>query len=235
MLQVIEKERTQVRAFAILSAGMLALTASACISHSNLFKKFVDLLHPELVVYLSSLLGLFAFLLLMKTTPFRIFSNTLREGILWSLLLALPFGTVIILIDLLAPFPEDIALPFPVSLLIYPVMGFVAEIIFHILPFTFLVVVMSALFKKVRSKRIISISILVTAFLESIYHMVTLSGAVQFSNWVLLLVGFHILLFSLCQFILFRRYDFFTMYTFRMAYYLIWHIAWGTFRLNILF
>ena len=235
MLQVIENERGQVKAFALLSAGVLACTASACINHVDLFKKFFGLLHPEMGVYLCSLLGLFAFLLLLKTTPFRILGNAPMEGILRSILLALPFGVLIILIDLLAPFPEDIAFPFPVSLLIYPAMGFVAEIIFHIIPFTFLVVVMGALFRKVRSKKILCISFLVTAFLESIYHMINLSGSVQFSNWILLLVGFHILLFSLCQLILFRRYDFFSMYTFRMAYYLIWHVAWGTFRLAILF
>ena len=235
MFHVIKHERTQVRAFAILSAGMLAFTALACINHTDLFKRFFDLLHPELVVYLVSLVGLFAILLLLKTTPFRILGTAPRKGILWSLLLALPFGAVIILIDLLAPFPEDIALPFPVALLIYPSMGFVAEIIFHIVPFTFLVLVLSALFKKIRTEKILGFSILVTAFLESIYHMTNLSGTVQFSNWILLLVGFHILLFSLCQLMLFRRYDFFTMYAFRMAYYLIWHVAWGTFRINILF
>lgn len=235
MFQIIENERTQIKAYAILSAGVLALTASACINHTNLFKRYVESLHPELVVYFSILAGLLAILLLMDTAPFRILGKTPRKGILWSLLLALPFGTVIILIDLLAPFPEDIALPFPVSLLIYPAMGFVAEIIFHILPFTILVVVLSKLFKKVRMNKVIGISILITALTESIYHMLNLSGSVQFSNWVLLLVGLHILLFSLCQLILFRRYDFFTMYTFRMAYYLIWHIVWGTVRLNFIY
>ena len=233
MFTIIENERSQIKAFVILSGGMLALTAIACINNTDLFKRFLDMLHPELVVYICSLAGLFAILLLMKTTPFRILGKTPSKGIFWSMVLALPFGTVIILIDLLAPFPEDIALPLPVSLLIYPAMGFVAEIIFHILPFTILVFVYGQTVQESRITKIIGISILITAFVESIYHMVNLSGSVQFSNWILLLVGFHILLFSLCQLILFRRYDFFSMYTFRIAYYLIWHVAWGTFRLTI--
>jgi hypothetical protein len=235
MFQLIEKKRTQIRAFAILSLGVLALTATACINHTALFERFVDLLHPELVVYFCSLAGLLAILQLMKAAPFYILGKRPQKGILWSLLLAIPFGGLIILIDILAPFPEDIALPFPASLLIYPAMGFVAEIIFHILPFTILVIVMSKLFRKVRIEKIIGFGILITAFIESTYHMVNLSGSVQFSNWILLLVGFHILLFSLCQLIVFRRYDFISMYTLRLTYYLIWHVAWGTFRLNLIF
>jgi len=235
MLQVIKQERIQIGAFASLSAGVMAFTALACINHINLFRKFLDFQHPEWMVFLSTLLGLFAIVLLMKKTPFLVLCPSPQEGILWGMLLALPFGIVIILIDLLAPFPEDIALPLPVSLLIYPAMGFVAEMIFHILPLTFLFLVLRVLFRKVRTYRIIGFSILVAAFLESIYHMVNLSGYVQFSLGVLLLVGFHILLFSLSQLMLFRRYDFFTMYAFRMTYYLIWHIAWGTFRLTLLF
>lgn len=34
---------------------------------------------------------------------------------------------------------------------------------------------------------------------------------------------------------LFKRYDFVTMYTFRLVYYLLWHIVWGVIRLRLLF
>jgi hypothetical protein len=33
----------------------------------------------------------------------------------------------------------------------------------------------------------------------------------------------------------FRRYDFVTMYSFRLFYYAYWHIAWGVIRLRVFF
>ena len=32
---------------------------------------------------------------------------------------------------------------------------------------------------------------------------------------------------------IFRRYGFFAMYGFRVAYYMIWHIIWGYIRLQV--
>jgi hypothetical protein len=40
---------------------------------------------------------------------------------------------------------------------------------------------------------------------------------------------------NLVQLTLFRRYDFLTMYAFRLVYYLVWHVAWGHLRLQVLF
>jgi hypothetical protein len=48
-------------------------------------------------------------------------------------------------------------------------------------------------------------------------------------------VGLHIFLIGLVQLLLFTRYDFITMYTFRLSYYAIWHILWGHLRLNLIF
>jgi hypothetical protein len=42
-------------------------------------------------------------------------------------------------------------------------------------------------------------------------------------------------LINLCQLLIFRRYDFISMYTFRIAYYMLWHVLWGYARLRLLF
>ena len=38
-------------------------------------------------------------------------------------------------------------------------------------------------------------------------------------------------LFGVVDLWLFRRFDFVTMYAFRMLYYAYWYVAWGTLRL----
>lgn len=229
------KQSSQLTIFIILGNLAILLAAIACLNHRNLFTRFFGPVRPELVVLFAASIGLVLFWMLMRGTPFCILQQNPAKGILRSVLIALPFGAVIAVIDFFAPFPANINLPFPVALLMYPSLGFVAEILFHILPLTLLVLLLKSFCKRTGLEKIMTLSILITAFLESIYHMVNMSGTVQFSNWILLLVGFHILLISLCQLLIFRRYDFISMYTFRMAYYLVWHVAWGTFRLTILF
>jgi hypothetical protein len=41
-----------------------------------------------------------------------------------------------------------------------------------------------------------------------------------------------LLAFGLVQLYVFRRFGFASMYSLRLAYYSLWHIAWGTTRLH---
>ena len=40
---------------------------------------------------------------------------------------------------------------------------------------------------------------------------------------------------NICQLSILRRYDFVSMWTFRLVYYAIWHVVWGELRLRVLF
>ena len=40
---------------------------------------------------------------------------------------------------------------------------------------------------------------------------------------------------QLAQLLIFKKYDFNSMYAFRLVYYLFWHIGWGHLRLRLLF
>jgi hypothetical protein len=44
----------------------------------------------------------------------------------------------------------------------------------------------------------------------------------------------HILLFGLAELYIFLRFDFISMYAFRIVYYAYWHVAWGHARLLML-
>ena len=45
----------------------------------------------------------------------------------------------------------------------------------------------------------------------------------------------HVGAINVCQLYLFRRFGFVSMWTFRVVYYVIWHIMWGHVRLGVLF
>jgi hypothetical protein len=45
----------------------------------------------------------------------------------------------------------------------------------------------------------------------------------------------HLFVFNFLQMLVFKRYDFLKMYMFRLVYYLLWHIVWGSVRLGLLF
>ena len=53
--------------------------------------------------------------------------------------------------------------------------------------------------------------------------------------WAVILSGFNIFAISVTQLAIFRSAGFIHMYGFRLAYYVLWHLVWGSLRLQILF
>ena len=48
-------------------------------------------------------------------------------------------------------------------------------------------------------------------------------------------VGVFVFVFTVVELYVFRRYDFMSMYAFRLVFYMWWHITWGYLRLRWLF
>ena len=144
------------------------------------------------------------------------------------------FALVMILFDSQVVFPEDVNRPFPDALLFYPSIGFVVEILFHLLPLTLLLIVLTSLFNNLGFKELIWPSILLVALLEPFFQTV-IGFSSTYSPWVTRFVALHIFLLNFCQLAIFKRYDFVSMYSFRLVYYLLWHIVWGVIRLKLLF
>jgi hypothetical protein len=71
------------------------------------------------------------------------------------------------------------------------------------------------------------------SILEPIYQTIGFVGL--YPMWVVAYVAAHVFLINFLQLSLFRRYDFLSMYGFRLVYYLLWHIVWGYVRLRLLF
>lgn len=74
----------------------------------------------------------------------------------------------------------------------------------------------------------------VVALIEPTFQAV-LGFSGPYPAWTQVWVWVHVFLINLAQLIMFRRVEFVAMILFRLAYYGVWHIAWGHARLHLLF
>ena len=195
------------------------------------FQRFLLGISPLVVMFLVGLLGYFSFFyfLIKKDFSFytwRGFKDSLRYS--W---LVLVFVSVSIFVDHKIGFPEDMNIAFPESLLFYPVIGFIVEVIFHLIPLSMLLLLSSNWYKANNEKQI-WISAIIVALIEPSYQVFFMGG---YATWALIIIWLNLFLFNLSQLQIFKKYDFISMYAFRLMYYLIWHILWGHFRLDSLF
>lgn len=129
-----------------------------------------------------------------------------------------------VVIDLLIPFPRDMNIAPPWGLAFYPAIGFVAEVLFHIVPI--------AVFAIILPRRIPVIWLLLPAvFTEPVFQAYYNPGAAM-QSW--LVIG-NVTLVSSVQLWLFQRHGFAAMIGLRIVFYLFWHIIWGSTRLAVLF
>jgi len=115
-------------------------------------------------------------------------------------------------------FPKDINVPSPQSLLFYPAMAYVVEVVCHALP---LVLLLAALLRRstqtANTAIVIWLCIAFVSYLEPVLvHLRTGSAAY---------VGVFVFVFTLVEPYVFRRYDFMSMYAFRLVFYMWWHVT----------
>jgi len=161
---------------------------------------------------------------------FEIYASRSWRGMGVAAMIATLFGIEAVIAESANLFrmPADMNVPPPWSLLFYPVIAYVAEVVFHLVPLVLLLVVLSTLFKN--RSALIWLCILLVSLVEPGYQVL----GKPFS-WAGAYVALHVFAINFLQLYLFRRYDFMTMYAFRVIYYLYWHIIWGQLRLELLF
>ncbi len=219
-------ERVQYAAYVGLSLGIFALTALAYLAYPSLFQRFLSRANPLLAVALVGILGALFFLLAVRRDWFLVITSAGSGRLLVVLAAATLMALVMIALDLGARFPRDMNVPFPGSVLFYPVTAYIVEILLHVLPLTALLLILSGLLKGVPLNTLAWASIIVVALIEPV---------LQISYGWPPLVVLHIFAFNFIELAMFKRYDFLTMYAFRLVYYILWHILWGHFRLGLLF
>jgi len=231
--ELISRERLQYLVFLGLSLAVMALIGIIYFAGKQPFERFIGGINPLLTGLLIIVLGCILFTFLLSRGLFAIYQKGNLKGLYLSAGLAAILGIIMILVDLKIVFPADTNILFPASLLFYPAIGFFVEIIFHVLPLTLILITLTYFFKNVRYQNILWTSILLVAMLEPAYQTMWMGG--QYPLWAVAYVGLHVFFINLFQLLVFKRYDFITMYSFRLVYYLFWHIGWGYIRLRVLF
>jgi len=219
-----------------LSLLLTIFTSILYISDKFIFQKYMGKLNPLITVPIIATLGFFSLSFLVSKNWLSIHKEKNSKYLFYSSIVTVILASVMVLFDLnTRVFSENINILFPKSLLFYPIIGFVAEVIFHILPFTLLVLIIGYFLKKLNKNKIIWFSILIVSLIEPIFQITNMDSGQQYSFWLFGYIGIHIWLFNLLQLYTLKRDGFIAMYLLRMIYYLIWHILWGYMRLNILF
>lgn len=230
---LISRDRLQYLIFFSLSLAVTGLTGMIYFTNDQPFERFIGKVNPLLAGIFIVILGGILLTVLLSRGWFEIYKKENLKGLHRSAGLAAILGIIMILVDLKIVFPADTNILFPASLLFYPAIGFFVEILFHVLPLTLLLVALTSLFRNLRFDKILWISIVIVALLEPVYQTLWMGG--RYPLWAVAYVGFQVFLINLFQLIIFKRYDFISMYSFRLVYYLFWHIGWGYIRLKVLF
>lgn len=234
-MELISKEKLQYLVYLGLSIGVLTLVGILYFSDRLLFERFLGKLNPILAFLVVTVLGGLLLTFLLYRGWFSIYVMGNLAGLLPFLALTALFLIPSLLVDVKVGFPADMNLLFPKSLLFYPAIGFLVEILFHVLPLTILLFSLTTVIKNSSYASILWICILIVALLEPIFQAMPMISANQYPTWAIVLIWLNLYIFNVVQLLIFKRFDFVSMYSFRLVYYLLWHILWGYLRLKILF
>lgn len=132
-------ERQQYTALGVLSVAAVALTGLLSVSPvAGLFEPYFGSIAPLLAIGITAALG-FVVLGYLLSRGFRIRATRTWHGAGYAAISATIFGIWQTCVDLFVTrFPRDLNVPAPQSLLFYPVMGYVVEVVFHALPLALL-------------------------------------------------------------------------------------------------
>lgn len=227
------RTRDQWFVFASVSAAMLVLTEVLSPSADEHFRRFLGSADPLFVVAAMAVLGGSCLAVLRLIGRLEILKGpTTLRGMGFSAVAATLLASAIIVADFIVRYPEDINVPVPEALLFYPVIGFVAEIFFHVLPMAVLSLAGQLLCGRMSTQRMLWIAMALAAGTEPTFQVTFMADPF---SWAAVYTWFHVFVIACLQLYVFRRFDFISMYSFRLFYYAYWHIIWGVIRIQVLF
>ncbi len=211
----------------ILNLVVITMVAIGYMADHGLYSIFLGNTSPLLTYIALMLVFIISIHLLRPKDWFFISFDLSTRPLIVYFFISMLIGCLPILIDLWQPLGRDINVLFPLSLVYYPSIGFLAEVIFHVLP----ILVLSYLIPNYNLKD--KIIIITVALVEPIFQIVWgIEGESIRSRDIL--VGMEVFIFSLFQLAIFKKYGFLAMYIMRLGFYVSWHLIWGYFRLMIL-
>lgn len=231
MLEFIGRHKKQFLVLFLVLAGLNIFAVLLLHANTELFIRFIGNLNPLVLLSIISILSILVLAYFVKLNWFKIYDfGKLRVSVL--VVPTVLFASIAIVVDLLYRFPREMNIAFPKSLLFYPVIAFVVEILFHVIPLLLLLKFAALLFKTAKPRNLFGIVILIVAILEPFYQLLNMP---QYPIWVMGITGVNLYAFNLFQLWHFKKFGFLSMYSARLLYYLIWHVIWGHYRLDILF
>ena len=222
-------KRYQFKILTLCSLGIALLGTILYSKDPLIYQSILGQLHPQLSLLITILACYLLFVYLLSNSPLQIYKNIDWRAMLLFTGIALVFGMEVIAADLWwADYPADLNTDLPEALLYYPVMGFMAEVVFHLIPLAFFIFLFS-LITHWNMNRILWVSIVVSAFAEPFFQVL---ASPESDDLTRVYTGIHVFLFSLVQLWVFKKYDFVSMFIVRLLFYAIWHIGWGSLRLE---
>jgi len=222
-----------VKVFVIISVVILTFTVILYLFNPLSFTRFFGNINPLIITPIFIVLGFLILRFFVLKGGFKIYSRENLRRMLIFLPIAILLASIAILVDIGFKYSADINVLFPESLLFYPIMALIAETLFHLIPLSLLLLLFNKGFKNFNLDKNKWISIAIISLIEPIFQTFSIPG--HFPLWTSAYMTFHLYLFNLTQLYFFKRFDFFSMYSFRIVYYLLWHIIWGYVRLGVLF
>ena len=221
--------------FLILSAAVLTCVGVISWRDPSLFGPYFGAIPPMLAAAVACSAGFGACWTLGRYYGFEIVRTaTFKRGVAVAAGAAVPFMVAVTLADVWLRFPADVNVPLPDGLLFYPAMGFVAQVLLHVVPLAILVPLTGVVAPSWSIGRRFWVCIVLVATLEAAFQ-VRSAWAHDTLTALPLFVGVHLFLFGIVELTLFRRYDLVSMVAFRIIYYGYWHLLWGVLRLQWLF
>jgi hypothetical protein len=214
--------------FLVLCVGAVVLTAWQTVVDRSVFERFFGALNPIGVMMLAALVGAIAMAYLQGNSDFAMLGPGASRDAMLIIAWAVPvFSAAAIGADLVLRFPEDTNVAVPDALRFYPAIAVFVECALHVVPIAALVALLGAptgldlTFWRIAIPVALIEAVLQTAYATSI-------GTSIFS-------AIHLTVFGVVQVWIFWRFGFAWMLGFRLAYYAVWHLAWGAVRLDLLF
>jgi hypothetical protein len=214
--------------FLVSSAVAVVLTAWQVRVDRSVFESYLGIVDPVVVMTGVAIVGSVAMAYLQGISDFAVLGpGTSREAvsvIAWAVPL---LAVAAIGADLVLRFAEDTNVALPDALRFYPAIAVFVEVVLHTVPIAVLVTVLGtptgldATFWRIAIPVALVEAVLQAAYAPSI-------GTSVFS-------AVHLMVFGVVQVWVFWRFGFIWMLAFRLAYYALWHLAWGAARLELLF
>jgi hypothetical protein len=216
----------------LVPQAVFALAASAGLVLLHLIvpvdlERFIGAIPPLVVALSLPVVAVASLWLLQERAGLRFLAEgRAGRGIALAALFATLFAVPPIVVDLVWGLASGPAVAVPVALAFYPVMAFVAETAFHLLPLAILVGLAGMRHRPEATTGSLWPFLIAAALIEPAHQTwlrLPLEGPFLFAGFV----AIHVLAFNLAQLWIFVRYGFAAMLAMRVVYYVWWHIAWG--------